>query len=184
MPEEQLILVLGGGKSGKSELAEEMARDSGRPVVYLATGRVLDQEFAQRVAMHRQRRPAAWRTVEEPLNLAEAVKEIAPEQVILVDSLGTWVSNWLYRDGNFEAAVNFEDPLRAWKDFLAAAQASRQLVIAVGDETGLGLVPPTPEGRLFRDLNGRINQLAARYADRVYLVAAGIPIQIKQGEPK
>ncbi len=95
----QLCLVLGGVRSGKSAFAEKLVRQMERPTLYLATGQASDAEMAQRILRHREARPAEWRTVEEPLELADSLAteldSAGPSSVVLMDSLDTWVSNLL-----------------------------------------------------------------------------------------
>jgi adenosyl cobinamide kinase/adenosyl cobinamide phosphate guanylyltransferase len=161
-----ITLVLGGTRSGKSEVAEQLvAASAAGPVTYIATGQVTDDDMAVRVAAHRARRPASWTTAEAGADLAAAL-EAAPGPV-LVDSLGTWVA----------AHADLAPDLSA----LCAALATRHrggrqgapATVLVSEEVGLGVHPPTEVGRRFADVLGEVNRAVADVADRVLLVVAG-----------
>jgi adenosylcobinamide kinase/adenosylcobinamide-phosphate guanylyltransferase len=172
-----LTFVIGGARSGKSRFAFQLGCQALRPA-YLATARAEDAEMETRIARHREARPAHWITIEEPLAIADAVTSAASERdFILLDCLTVWLSNfcWEHRsqtDREMEAGALAE--VRR----VAAASAAADVVL-VSNEVGYGLVPETPVGRLFRDLQGWVNQEAARAADRVVQVVAGIPVEIK-----
>ena len=169
-------LIIGGARSGKSALAEERARESGWPVIYIATAEAGDAEMAARIAHHQQRRPAEWSLVEEPLCLASTLQRVAMEQqVILVDCLTLWLTNLLCQD---EAAAS--DLLN--RETAALLQTLPNLpgrIVLVSNEVGNGIVPLGAINRVFVDEQGRLNQRLARIADRVTLVAAGLPLELK-----
>jgi adenosylcobinamide kinase/adenosylcobinamide-phosphate guanylyltransferase len=174
----RLILVLGGARSGKSDLAEKLARDAGGPVLYLATAEAGDDEMRARIEEHRRRRPPDWRTVEAPTRITDAVEEHgAGAAVVLLDSVTLWASNLLLQAPDPAAA---EDDLMAQigvlHDWYRGGTAS---LVIVSDEVGMGLVPDYPAGRAFRDLLGHANQRLAQIATEVYLSVAGIPIELK-----
>ncbi|MBI5900885.1 MAG: bifunctional adenosylcobinamide kinase/adenosylcobinamide-phosphate guanylyltransferase [Rhodocyclales bacterium] len=163
-------LVIGGARSGKSHLAERRAAESGLAVAYVATATVGDDEMAQRIAHHRERRPAHWRTIEEPLHLAEALRrEAATGRVLLVDCLTLWLSNLLLGPGL--------EPERG--RFLDALGALPGRVILVSNEVGWGIVPANELARRFADEQGRLNQAVAAACQRVTLVVAGLPLELK-----
>ena len=173
-----LSLVIGGARSGKSHFAQSLAAEAAR-VVYLATARAEDAEMAERIRRHRDGRPSNWETVEEPLAIAAAVERHAGNcDVLLLDCLTLWLSNFCWEHRALaEAAI--ESAARAEVErVLAAAPASH--IVIVTNEVGCGLVPETPVGRLFRDLQGFVNQQAACSADWVYHMVAGIAVTIKQ----
>jgi adenosylcobinamide kinase/adenosylcobinamide-phosphate guanylyltransferase len=179
----RLTLVLGGSRSGKSEFAERLVREAereGKKVVYIATCefRPEDPEMADRIGRHRKRRPSAWRTAEEPLDLEEAVLKLESDTVALVDCLGLWVSNLLFSLPERKKGEE-EEILRQVRAFCRAVSISAADVVAVSSETGLGVVPPTPLGRLYRDVLGLANQEVARSAGEVWFVAAGLPLKLK-----
>ncbi|WP_142811543.1 bifunctional adenosylcobinamide kinase/adenosylcobinamide-phosphate guanylyltransferase [Tepidiphilus olei] len=172
--------LLGGARSGKSALAQRLAEDSGLPVTVIVTGEARDSEMAERIARHRQERPAHWLTVETPFALAAALRaHAAPDRFVLVDCLTLWLSNWLL-------ACLDEPPRRTPTEFAAERAALLELVadppgplVLVANEVGLGLVPDTSLGRRFRDEAGRLNQDVAVRAAAVSLVVAGLPLQLK-----
>jgi adenosylcobinamide kinase/adenosylcobinamide-phosphate guanylyltransferase len=166
------VLVLGGACSGKSERAE--LRLAGEPdVTYVATGNrgADDPDWAARVAAHRARRPAWWRTA-ETTDLAGLLGRA--RGALLIDGIGTWLAavldecGWELRDGaaRDKLAARLAELTGAWRQ-------ARCHVVAVSDETGLGVVPPTPAGRLFRDELGRLNQALAAESEEAELVVAG-----------
>jgi adenosyl cobinamide kinase/adenosyl cobinamide phosphate guanylyltransferase len=161
-----LIVLLGGARSGKSSLALRLAREQDAPVVFLATGEAGDDEMAARIARHQTERPPEWETVEEPLALADAMARVAPGSCLVVDCLSLWSANRLAHDPPEHIEAEAASAARA-------ASARDGLTIVVGNEAGLGVVPATPLGRTWRDLNGRVNAAWVAEADRAYLVVAG-----------
>ncbi len=166
-------LVLGGVRSGKSRVAERLARDSGLPVTYLATATPSDGEMATRIAAHRARRPAHWGLVEEPVHLAVALRaHAAPGRCLLVDCLTLWLTNLLLAaDG---AALDRE---RAALLGLLPTLPGR--LILVSNETGLGGVAMGELGRRFGDAAGQLHQDLAPLCDQVILTVAGLPLHLK-----
>ena len=179
----KIILVLGGVRSGKSAFAETLVRQMERPTVYLATGQATDAEMAQRILRHREARPDEWHTVEEPLklagSLATALEASGPNSVVLVDSLDTWVSNLLLAQEE-KSAGELESLAKSQVEQLIDVCANSSFaVMMVSSEVGHSLVPPNKLGRRFQDLLGLVNQQAADLAHQVYLVVAGIPVELK-----
>ncbi|MDX5410075.1 MAG: bifunctional adenosylcobinamide kinase/adenosylcobinamide-phosphate guanylyltransferase [Thauera sp.] len=178
-------LILGGARSGKSREAERSAAASGLAVTVIATAEALDAEMAARIRRHRADRPAGWRTVEAPVALADALRaEAAPERCVVVDCLTLWLSNLLIDADRLPPGASADElPLfRRERDALLATLPKLPgRVILVANEVGLGLVPETPLGRLFRDEAGRLNQAVAARCPRVVFVAAGLPLVLKQG---
>ncbi|TPQ24253.1 bifunctional adenosylcobinamide kinase/adenosylcobinamide-phosphate guanylyltransferase [Methylomonas koyamae] len=171
-------LVLGGARSGKSRYAEQQALASGLPVVYVATAEAGDAEMQARIDHHRQRRPAEWATVEEPLDLARVITESAGSgQCLLVDCLTLWLCNALFdRQGNLQA-----ERYRDHRDALCKALSTGgQRVILVSNEVGLGVVAADPMTRRFVDEAGFLHQKLAQLCDKVVLVTAGLPQILKQ----
>ena len=156
-----ITLVLGGTRSGKSEVAETLLSAAAGPVTYLATGQVTDADMAARVAAHRARRPPAWTTVEAGRDLAGALARAAGH--VLVDSLGTWVA------AHADLAPDQEGLCAA----LRARAAGAGETVVVSEEVGLGVHAPTEVGRRFADVLGDLNRAVADEADRVLLVVAG-----------
>ncbi len=178
----QLILVLGGARSGKSRVAEELAARLGQRVVYLATAQPRDPEMAARIAHHRRQRPASWLTVESPRQVGEALARVAAQaDVALLDCLTLLASNLLAPLGDDPDPLEAEACLeREIDSLLAAYEAGAASLIIVSNEVGWGLVPTSPLGRVFRDVLGRAHQRLAARADQALLVVAGIPLDLKK----
>lgn len=173
------VLVLGGARSGKSSYAERLlARE--RAVDYVACGAAPgpdDPEWAERVALHRSRRPSSWRTV-ETLDLAAVLGSSGAP--VLVDCLTTWLAGVMDECGVWTGQPGADDRLAAAIDgLLAAWSRSRRRVVAVSNEVGSGVVPATPSGRRFRDELGVLNARVAAGSERVWLVTAGIPQRLR-----
>ena len=169
MPE----LILGGARSGKSRFAERLAADSGLAVTYIATSQPLDGEMTERIAHHRERRPAHWALVEEPLQLARVLRErAAAERCLLVDCLTLWLTNLLMLD----------DPARLAEERDALLECLDGLpgrILLVSNETGLGVVPLGELTRRYVDEAGWLHQAVAERAQRVTFMVAGLPMTLK-----
>jgi adenosyl cobinamide kinase/adenosyl cobinamide phosphate guanylyltransferase len=161
-----LVLLIGGARSGKSELAARIAGAQRAPVVVIATGQPGDEEMAARIACHRRERPAAWETVEEPLELGAAIGRVSGDRCLIVDCLTLWTANMLAVRGAGETET-------AAGEAAALAAARPGLTVAVTNEVGLGIVPEHPLTRSYRDLLGRVNTAWASAAARAYLLLAG-----------
>jgi len=170
------VLVLGGSRSGKSAHAESLL--AGRAdVTYLATSSPApgDDEWAERIAAHRARRPATWTTLE-----TTAPSDLLRGGAILVDSVTTWVAALMDETGVWADEPGAGERLAARCDALVNAWAMTPAhVVAVSDEVGLGVVPETRSGRLFRDALGTVNQRLAGTADQVWFVVAGLPQRLR-----
>ena len=182
--DKRLVLLLGGARAGKSScalrLAEECKPEVGGSVCFIATAQGLDADMSERIARHRSERPPGWHTIEEPYQIDEALRQAVDAGVVIVDCLTMFVSNWLLRQ---EDERQCEQVVRQIiDDFLRLARSRRQMIICVSNEVGLGIVPETPLGRMFRDLLGRVNQDFSRAADEVYLLVAGLPLRLKHRE--
>jgi adenosyl cobinamide kinase/adenosyl cobinamide phosphate guanylyltransferase len=158
-----IVVVVGGTRSGKSEVAEQIAQRLGGEVTFVAPGQVGDDdpEMAARVAVHRERRPSAWRTVEceeEGVDLVEIVAKL--DGTVLVDSLGTWVAR----------APGMRVDTSALLDTVRERSGS---AVLVSDEVGLSVHAPTEAGRRFAEELGLVNAAVAAVADRALLVVAG-----------
>ncbi|NLJ24143.1 MAG: bifunctional adenosylcobinamide kinase/adenosylcobinamide-phosphate guanylyltransferase [Firmicutes bacterium] len=179
----QLILVTGGVRSGKSSFAETLALEKGGPIAYIATSRIEDEEMADRVRRHQDSRPKDWVTIEAPWDLAGALQRLPDgTRTVIVDCLGVFVSNLLLKyagDGDPTAGEVETQILNTIQSFLDAQVVVPVTMVVVTNETGLGVVPPSALGRAFRDYLGWANQMVAKAADKAYLVVAGIPLLIK-----
>lgn len=179
----ELTLILGGARSGKSSHAQALGQASRGRVLFVATAQALDAEMAARIQAHRAARPAGWRTLEAPRQVGAAIEaalESEPAGVVLVDCLTLLVSNVVLAlpepvsSAQAEAAAveEVEGLLAAW-----GKKGGRWIVVS--NEVGLGLVPPYPVGRVYRDALGRANAYLAAQADQVLLMVAGIPMKVK-----
>ena len=194
IPTPRLILILGGARSGKSAFAERLAASSGRSVAFIATATASDDEMRARIARHRASRPKDWHTLEEPLDLARAARQASElADVLLLDCITLWLGNILLQESGHpekdnEAELHTASKLvdeRALKEIEALLAMIKSLapgktLIAITNEVGLGIVPAYPLGRLYRDTLGYVNQRLAQAADRVYLMVAGIAVDIKR----
>lgn len=172
-----LTFILGGARSGKSAHAERLAALSGLPVTYIASAQVYDAEFEQRIAHHKNRRPAHWQLVEEPFFLAQALKQhAAPDRCILVDCLTLWLAQWLCPDCNPPQDKSWESERQALLDILPTLPGQ---VILVSNEVGMGIVPLGEINRRFQDEQGRLNQAVAGLCDKAMFMAAGLPLVLK-----
>jgi adenosylcobinamide kinase/adenosylcobinamide-phosphate guanylyltransferase len=187
----RLTVILGGARSGKSAFAERLAASSDRSVAFIATAIAGDDEMRERIARHRASRPKGWHTLEEPLDLAGAVR-IASNlaEVLLLDCITLWLANWLFQqygtneEEEFASSALFDEgALKKEVGALLEAVnflAPNKTLIVVTNEVGLGIVPAYPLGRVYRDALGYVNQCLARAANRVYLMVAGMAVDIKR----
>jgi adenosylcobinamide kinase/adenosylcobinamide-phosphate guanylyltransferase len=170
-----LTFILGGARSGKSAYAERLAAASALPVTYVATARICDEEFAQRVALHRERRPGHWALVEAPVDLAGALRTLARDgHCVLIDCLTLWLANLLFPLEGAEL-----DPAPFFDALEAALSRSTGKVIVVSNEIGLGVVPMGSVTRRYMDELGRLNQRVAAMSTRATLMVAGLPLALK-----
>lgn len=170
----RLSLVLGGARSGKSTLAEQLVVASGRPRRYIATAQAWDDEMRDRITRHRDQRGPDWVTVEAPLDLAAALRAARPEEAVLVDCATLWLSNHLLADHDLDAEGTL---------LLAALADCPAPVAVVSNEVGWGIVPENALARAFRDAQGRLNQRIAAQAGLVIGVMAGLPMVLKGARP-
>jgi adenosylcobinamide kinase/adenosylcobinamide-phosphate guanylyltransferase len=163
----RVILVTGPARSGKSEWAENLAIQSRNPVIYIATATENpdDQEWQQRIEKHKQRRPQDWVTLSVPVELAATLSNAKSDTCILIDSLGTWVANFLEEDD-----LNWEKTLA---ELLAVISLVEAELLFVAEETGWGVVPAYPIGRKFRDRLGALVRQLGAMCETVYLVTGG-----------
>lgn len=190
-----LTLLLGGVRAGKSSKALQLAQalQTTMPhsnVLFVATAQAFDDEMTQRIAAHKAERPEHWHTLEEPVAIASGIAETLKRHgdigVVIIDCLTLWVSNLLLADldsANIEATVvaRTNDLLSLLKSIAGVnsdGTISRRFII-VSNEVGLGVVPPTPLGRKYRDALGRANQLVAAAASEVTFMIAGLELPIK-----
>ena len=168
-----ITLVLGGARSGKSRFAQQLASSSNLPVVYIPTATAIDTEMALRIEHHQHNRPSEWRTRECPLNLATALQEETQQsQTILVDCLTLWLNNQLFNNPEQDFSALFNQ-------LINSLQTNNANLIFVANEVGLGVIPLGAISRTFVDEAGRLNQQLAQIADKVFFIAAGLPLVLK-----
>ncbi len=188
----KLILLLGGARSGKSTYAENLAKEDGGGVLYVATAEAKDEEMDLRIEQHHASRPDDWGLIEASRNVAEALRQGRKgESVILVDCITFLVANYLVAAAGPEedpfdkpSADPFDKTIEAEvvadvEALAAYAHAENVTMLVVSNEVGMGLVPAYELGRAYRDILGRANQILARRADEVFLLVAGIPMKVK-----
>jgi adenosylcobinamide kinase / adenosylcobinamide-phosphate guanylyltransferase len=170
----EIILITGGARSGKSQYAERRAVEMGSRPLYVATAEANDEEMAQRIAEHRKRRGTQWRTIEEPLELTQALlAEHGKTDCALVDCLTLWISNLLIPRDEEYASEKVEELIEKLPEL-------NFHLVFVTNEVGWGIVPDNPLARKFRDLAGWTNQRMAQAANEVILMVAGVPIIAKK----
>lgn len=170
----KVILVTGPARSGKSEWAETLAKQSGKKVVYVATALLSpdDEQWQQRIIQHKNRRNQSWITLEVPFELSTTLADAKPDTVLLVDSLGTWVANHLEKDEIFW--------LDTVEEFLETVQLVAAEMIFVAEETGWGVVPAYPLGQTFRDRLGSLTRKLGVICQTAYLVTGGHVLNLSQ----
>lgn len=193
-PGKRLALILGGARSGKSRYAESLAPRlaHGRPVIYVATAEASDDEMRSRIAQHQATRPATWTTIEAPRKVATAIAAspaATAAGVVLLDCVTLWVSNMLLATSQDAAQDGADDHIdstgaeaRVWAEVDALLDLYRRAswsLVLVTNEVGMGLVPPYPLGRAYRDLLGKVNARLAAEADAVVALMAGLAIELK-----
>ncbi len=169
----RIVLVTGAARSGKSEWAERLVRESGKSVIYVATAQryEADSEWDARIDLHIQRRPVEWRSLEVPIELSSAIAQGQTGEILLVDSLGTWVGNLLEES---------EEDWRSRCEILVQiVRDSDADIVFVAEETGWGVVPAYPIGRLFRDRLGRLVRVMGQVAGETFLVVAGFAVDLR-----
>lgn len=177
----RLVFLLGGARSGKSTHALRLAEAAGQPVTFIATAQALDAEMSARIARHRAERPAAWTTLEIPFGVAARAGGIG-DGVVVLDCVTMLVSNRMMpfvRGEELDEAAAMEAVDEEVGALIGAVRSRDWEWIVTSNEVGLGVVPPYPLGRAYRDLLGWANQRLAREADEVLWMVAGIPVPIQ-----
>ena len=176
-----LTLILGGARSGKSAYAQQLAEQHAGPVLFVATAVAFDEEMSARIKTHQSERPLDWHTLEAPRGVGLAIGDCDhPADLLLLDCLTLLANNVILSLPDPEDASAAQAALdEEIEALLAAYEASSAAWLIVSNEVGLGLVPPYPLGRIYRDVLGRANQRLARAADRVLFMVAGLPMVLK-----
>ena len=167
-------LLIGGARSGKSALALEIARKWGGPVTFIATAEARDDEMSARIAHHRQERDEAWTTLEEPIEIAEAISRTSPDDLVILDCLTLWVSNLMDR--------GIGDGERRAREACSALARRPTPALVITNEVGSGIVPANEAARAYRDLLGSVNTIFAADSRDVLLVSAGRVLSMKKTE--
>jgi adenosylcobinamide kinase/adenosylcobinamide-phosphate guanylyltransferase len=180
----EIHLITGGSRSGKSAFAQKAAESLPGPRAYVATCPITDPEMAARVKQHRQARSAAeWKTIEETVDLAGAIRRAVTYRVLLVDCLTLWSNNLLFKAERRGEIFTEEAMAECCREVIDACKAHPGVVVFVTNEVGMGIVPENEAARRFRDCAGRCNQLIAAVAGTVILVVSGIPLVLKGAMP-
>ncbi|MCL6472069.1 MAG: bifunctional adenosylcobinamide kinase/adenosylcobinamide-phosphate guanylyltransferase [Firmicutes bacterium] len=168
-----VVLFLGGARSGKSALAEKIV-SANRDVAYIATAKAIDEEMKERIRKHKRNRPSNWITFEVEGQLQNTLRQaLGKIDTVIIDCLTIYVAR------RMEETANDDEIIDEIVHVVKEAGQTGKTVIIVSNEVGMGLVPDYPSGRRYRDLLGIVNQKVAEYADKVLLTIAGIPVDIK-----
>jgi len=179
------ILIIGGARSGKSRFAQELARGLGKSVLFVATAVAGDEEMRQRIEEHQRARPATWATLEVTNHITGQIEQnIGEAQVVIVDCITLLINNIFSRYNDqtgekIDASLIEKKVSNEISELVKCINHIDASFIIVTNEVGTGLVPVNAIGRLYRDLLGKANQLLAQGVDEVYLMVAGLPLQIK-----
>lgn len=185
----RIVMITGGARGGKSDFALSLARKAGENVLFVATAHISDEEMRRRVGKHKERRPRSWTTEESTKHVGKLIaSKGGTYDAIIIDCLSNLVSNIVLANLDIHGSeIASEEEERAVEDgvkeevemLIHGARKVKGLVIVVTNEVGMGVVPMTKAGRIFRDALGMANKILASYADDVYLMVSGIPIPIK-----
>lgn len=175
-------LIIGGARSGKSTLAQEMALKAGGNVLFVATAEAGDEDMKKRIEMHRKSRPPDWVTLEATTHIGSRItKNTAKAQTVIIDCITLLINNiFMQYDENTDAGLAEKEVVAEIKELNDCIDRSDAHFIIVTNEVGLGVVPADRVSRLYRDLLGRANQMLAEHADEVFLLVAGIPLTVKK----
>ena len=188
MNNKRIILITGGARSGKSTFALKNASSVPGKKAYIATAEALDEEMAERIELHKKQRGKEWDTYEEPVRIADLIREAGDRYCgIVLDCLTLWLSNIMIRTQDREHGIQateteikkFLDALNRFRDSSVRSPVGTCSLFLVSNEVGMGIVPENEMARKFRDLAGILNRTIAETADEVYMVVAGIPLKIK-----
>ena len=178
----KFIFIVGGAKSGKSSFAQDLASKLSTRLTYIATAEAGDKEMRERIARHRISRGKGWEVIEEPLDVAGVLSSVKRGRCIIIDCLTLLISNWLMSLKSRRLSAREDEFRKRLLELIRQIKKPSSTVIVVSNEVGAGIVPSNALARLFCNIQGEANQLMAREADEVFLMAAGIPIRIKGGK--
>jgi adenosylcobinamide kinase / adenosylcobinamide-phosphate guanylyltransferase len=176
-----IILVTGGGRSGKSAYAQKTAEMLPEPRAFLATCPAIDEEMQERIRIHQASRcERRWHTVEEPLDIAGAIGNALEFKTVVVDCLTLWVNNLLFQAEQAGKSMSESDVACECGRLLAACKTHPGTILFVTNEIGMGIIPENALSRRYRDLVGRCNQIVAEASVHVVLLISGQPVEIKK----
>jgi adenosylcobinamide kinase/adenosylcobinamide-phosphate guanylyltransferase len=183
--ERKSILLIGGARSGKSSYAEELARQIGGEVLFVATAEARDEEMRRRIEVHKKSRPSHWHTLEAPCRVGGCIADFNDKfDVVVLDCVTLLVNNILCQHmetqgEDIDEKMVEQDVKSEISAIIECVQKNQATYIMVTNEVGEGIIPLGASTRIYRDVLGRANQMLARAADEVYLMVAGIPLRIK-----
>lgn len=166
-----ITFITGGARSGKSRFAQQLAEQASKSPVYLATARIWDEDFADRVKRHQNDRDEKWVTIEEEKELS---KHDFTGRTVLLDCITLWLTNF-FHDQKYLVDESLDAAKKEWQKFISQDMN----LIVVSNELGMGVHPEHETARKFADLQGWMNQFIAEQADKVYLMVSGIEVKIK-----
>ena len=178
-------MIIGGARSGKSSFAQELAVKLGEPILFVATAEAKDEEMRRRIEAHKRSRPTLWNTLESATSVGSQIgKNIGQARVVIVDCVTLLVNNVLCQhmngaDEKMDTEVIEQQVTDEITQLIDCMNNSEASFIVVTNEVGAGLVPASAMARLYRDLLGKANQMLGQHADHVYLMVAGLPLQVK-----
>jgi len=179
----KIILVTGGSRSGKSQYAQRTAETLPGPRAFIATCPDIDEEMRARIRRHQKaRRGRGWHTIEEPLDIENAIRGANGFPSLVVDCLTLWINNLLYEADTTGKTVSETEIVARCRGLISACDKHPGTILFVTNEVGMGIIPEHPLSRLYRDLVGRCNQTMAAASHRVILLVAGQPMELKTGE--
>lgn len=181
--EANLTLITGGSRSGKSAFAQQQAEQIDGPRLFIATCPRIDPEMDERIHRHQlDREGLGWQTAEVPLCLSEELERTPAGTTVLIDCLTLWINNLMYEAEQKKQEISEDKITVLAEDLARAARKHQGRIFLVSNEVGLGIVPDNPQVRRYRDLVGRCNQIIAAFADQVFLVSCGLPMQLKESD--
>ncbi|MCM8785672.1 MAG: bifunctional adenosylcobinamide kinase/adenosylcobinamide-phosphate guanylyltransferase [Candidatus Omnitrophica bacterium] len=169
----KIIFITGPVRSGKSRFAVKIAKEKFKNVVFIATGKPIDDEMKERIKKHKESRPKEWKTIEEEIDIENFIKN---GNAYIIDCLTTWITN-LIVNGYKEKEI-----IRKVEKLIENIRKTNSSAIIISNEVGWGIVPENKLARDFRDIIGNIHQIIVEKSDIFYLIVAGVPLKLKGGE--